>query len=251
LRRIISAGIWAALLIPGVAKAGPPFRTDDPEPVELGHYEFYTFVTGTHVQGDTSGVGPAFEYNYGLIPNGQFHIVAPLAFDSPAGGPNELGYGDTELGFKYRFIQEDDKGARPQVGVFPLVELPTGDQSRGLGAGHARVYLPVWVQKSFGDWTTYGGGGYWINQGDGTDDKNYWFVGWLLQRKVTDKLTLGGELFHQTADTIGGKDSTGFNIGAIYDFDDHNHLLVSAGRGFQNAAETNLFSWYVAFQITN
>ena len=27
----------------------------------------------------------------------------------------EYGYGDTELGFKYRFIQEDDKGARPQV----------------------------------------------------------------------------------------------------------------------------------------
>jgi hypothetical protein len=33
-----------------------------------------------------------------------------------------------------------------------------------------------------GDWTTYGGGGYWINQGR-VDDKNYWFFGALLQRK--------------------------------------------------------------------
>jgi hypothetical protein len=129
--------------------------------------------------------------------------------------------------------------------------VPTGDPTRGLGAGHVRTYLPVWVQKSFGDWTTYGGGGYWVNHGGGTDDKDYWFFGWLLQKKVTDKLVIGGELFHQTATTILGKDSTGFNVGAIYHFDEHNHLLLSAGRGLQNASNTNLFSWYVAYQISN
>jgi hypothetical protein len=237
-------------LLPSVAFAGPPFLTDDPEPVDYQHYEFYTFANGTHVSGNTSGIGPAWEFNYGLIPNGQFHIIAPLAFDNPTGGPSQFGYGDTELGFKYRFIQEDDKGLRPMVGVFPLVELPTGDQGDGLGAGHARVYLPVWLQKSFGDWTTYGGGGYWVNHGGGTDDQDYWFFGWLLQKQVTKKLAIGGEIFHQTADTMGGKDTTGFNIGAIYDFDDHNHLLVSAGRALQNASETNLYSWYLGYQIT-
>jgi hypothetical protein len=249
--RIGSAILLSAAMVPGSAIAGPPFRTDDPEPVEYHHYEFYTFFTGDHISGDTSGVGPGFEFNYGLIPNGQLHIVAPMAFDAPSDRPNQFGYGDTELGFKYRFIQEDDKGSRPQVGIFPMVELPTGDQSRGLGTGHLRVYLPIWLQKSFGDWTTYGGGGYWINHGGGTDDKDYWFFGWLLQKKVTDKLAIGGELFHQTATTIGGKESTGFNIGAIYDFDEHSHLLLSAGRGFQSASETNLYSWYVAYQITN
>ena len=247
----IAALATGLALVPVAATAGPPFRTDDPEPVDYQHYEFYTFSTGTHVSGDTSGVGPAWEFNYGIIPNGQFHIVAPVAFDSPSGGPTQFGYGDTELGFKYRFIDEDTHGSRPMVGVFPLLEVPTGDQTSGLGAGHLRMYLPVWVQKSFGDWTTYGGGGYWINHGGGTDDKDYWFFGWLLQKKVTEKLVVGGEIFHQTADTIDGKDSTGFNLGAVYDFDDHNHLLVSAGRGFQNASETNLYSWYVGYQITN
>jgi hypothetical protein len=43
------------------AMAGPPFRTDYPEPVDYQHYEFYTFSTGVHVRGDTSGVSPAFE----------------------------------------------------------------------------------------------------------------------------------------------------------------------------------------------
>ncbi len=248
--RVAAVALGLAAFSHGFAVAGPPFRTEDPEPVDYQHYEFYTFATATHVSGDTSGVGPAWEFNYGLIPNGQFHIVAPLAFDSPACGPTQFGYGDTELAFKYRFIDEDKNGSRPMVGVFPFVELPTGSESRGLGAGHVRAYFPLWLQKSFGEWTTYGGGGYWINHGGDTLDRDYWFFGWLLQRKVTDKLAIGGEIFHQTATAIGGHDSTGFNIGAIYDFDENNHLLVSIGTGLQNASETNLFSWYIGYQIT-
>jgi hypothetical protein len=61
---------------------------------------------------------------------------------------------------------------------------------------------------------------------------------------------LGGEIYHQTATNILGKDSTGFNLGGVYDVDEHNHLLFSAGRAFQNANETNLCSWYLAWQIT-
>jgi hypothetical protein len=245
-----AAALLSTVLLPGAVRAGPPYRTDDPEPVLLHHYELYTFSTGTQVSGSTSGIGPGIEFNYGLIPNGQLHIIAPLAFNIASDAPAQFGYGDTELGFKYRFIQEDRSGLRPQVGIFPFVEVPTGDQSRSLGAGHIRVYLPIWLQKSFGDWTTYGGGGYWINHGGNTNDQDYWFFGWLLQRKVTENLVIGGEFFHQTATIIGGADSTGFNIGAIYDFNEHNHLLMSAGRGVQNASETNTFSWYVAYQIT-
>ncbi len=249
--RTVGLGCLCSMLMVGAASAGPPFRTDDPEPVEYQHMEYYTFTAGTHISGDIGGVAPGMEFNYGLIPNGQFHIVVPAAtFDSPVGGPTMFGPGDIELGFKYRFIEEDKDGTRPQAGIFPFLEVPTGDESKGLGAGHFRLYLPVWIQKSYGDWTTYGGGGYWLNQDDQFGDKNYWFFGWLLQRKITDKLTIGGEIFHQTASNISTVDSTGFNIGAIYDFDEHNHLLVSAGRGFQNASQTNLYSWYLAWQIT-
>jgi hypothetical protein len=47
-----------------------------------------------------------------------------------------------------------------------------------------------------------------------------------------------------------GRATTGFNIGAIYDFNDHNHLLVSLGTGLQNVSQTNLLSWYVGYQVT-
>jgi len=249
--RRFGAVLGLCALAPGVSLAGAPYRTDDPDPGEYQHYELFTFTTGTQVSDGTSGIGPALEFNYGLIPNGQIHFVAPMSFNSATGSATQFGYGDTEVGFKYRFIEEDKNGSRPMVGTFPLLQIPTGNQSRGLGAGHVRMFLPIWVEKNLGnDWLTYGGGGYWVNHGDGSNDRDYWFVGWLLQKQVTKQLAIGGELFHQTADKIGGKDSTGFNVGAIYDFDDHNHLLISVGTGIQNAPETNLFSWYVGYQIT-
>ena len=76
--------LWC--IAPRTANAGAPYRTDDPEPTPLGHYEFYTFSTGTVVRDDTSGSLPAVELNYGLIPNGQLTIDASVAFDSPSGG---------------------------------------------------------------------------------------------------------------------------------------------------------------------
>jgi hypothetical protein len=238
----------------GRALAGPPFVTDDPEPVPYQHFEFYNLSLGTAIRGDTQGEAPAWEYNYGIIPNGQAHIIAPLTFDTQAGS---YGYGDTEFGFKYRIINEDKNDWRPMVGVYPLIELPTGNADRGLGAGYMRAYFPLWLQKSFGDWTTYGGGGYWLNQGDDTANRNYWFLGWLLQKQVTKQLAIGGEIYHQTSTVAFGatnpiytQPTMGFNIGAIYDFDNDHHLLVSVGTGLQNASTTNVFSWYVAYQIT-
>jgi hypothetical protein len=107
---------------------------------------------------------------------------------------------------------------------------------------------PLWIQKDFGDWTTFGGGGYWINPGPG--NKNHWFVGWVLERKITDKLTLGVELFHQTPGEIGAMQSTGLNIGGIYDFTDRYHFLFSFGKGLQHAKETNELSSYIGFELT-
>lgn len=240
----------AMLVLARPAAAGPPFLTDDPVPVDYQHWEIYGFSQGTHKQGDTSGTLPGVEINYGAAPNLQLHLIAPVgAFDKPGGSAGtKFGYGDTELGVKYRFIEESKDGWWPQVGVFPLFEAPTGNLQRGLGTGRVHEFLPVWLQKDFDPWVTYGGGGYWINPGPG--NQNYWFAGWVLQRQITKQLALGAEAFHQTADKIGGKDSTGFNLGGIYDFTDNYHLLFSAGRGLQNVTATNQFSYYLALQLT-
>jgi hypothetical protein len=123
-----------------------------------------------------------------------------------------------------------------------------------LGSGYWQEFLPLWLQKDWGDWTTYGGGGYWINPGHG--DRNFWFFGWLLQRKITENLTLGGELFHQTSSAVGARPSSGFNIGGQYDFTEHDHFLFSVGRGgtfyaIDGPAVGYPTTYYFAFQWTN
>jgi hypothetical protein len=113
---------------------------------------------------------------------------------APAGiGPSALGLGDIETGIKYRFVQETMR--RPQIGTFVMFELPTGSYAKGLGVGKTWYKVPLWVQKSFGPWTTYGGGGETLfNHVDGY--RNFPFAGWLVQRDIGKKLTLGSEVFY-------------------------------------------------------
>jgi hypothetical protein len=233
-----------SLLLATAAVAGPPFLTDDPVPVDLHHWEFYTATQTAIARGDTSGTAPHFELNYGVLPDVQLHMITPFVYDNPRGkGNTEYGYGDTEFGVKWRFIQETDQ--MPQIAAFPLTEIPTGNDDKGLGNGKQQVFLPLWAQKSWGKWTTYGGGGYWLNPGEG--NRNYWFTGWLLQRQITEKLVLGGEVFHATPSEEDGGSRTGMNFGGIYDFTENYHLLFSAGRDIKGP---NLLISYLALQIT-
>ena len=225
------------------APAGPPFLTDDPEPVEYQHWEFYVASQDFKTSGDGSGTAPHLELNYGVIPNVQLHLIAPLAYDAPSAGGTHFGYGDTELGIKVRLIEETPRML--EAGIFPLLEVPTGSAKDNLGNGGLQAFLPVWLQKTWGSWSAYGGGGYGINSGEGHE--NWGFAGAVLQKQVLTNLLVGVELYHQSAREAGGRDDTGFNVGTVIDLTDHHHLLFSAGRSIDGPTE---FQCYVAYQFT-
>jgi hypothetical protein len=225
-----------------VALAGPPFVTDDPEPVEYRYWEIYLASQHAKDKDGWSGTAPHFEVNYGALPNLQLHLIAPFAYVKPNDGSSHYGFGDLELGVKYRFIQESDW--RPMVGAFPIVDLPTGRRSKGLGSGHVKTFLPIWFQKSWGPWTSYGGSGYWINPG--SENKNYWFFGWQAQRELSKSITLGAEVFYNTPIEKGEGGRTGFNVGTIVNFTDEHHFLFSAGRDIHGP---NRFSMYIGYQL--
>ncbi len=220
---LLSLGIILALAI--TAFAGPPFLTDDPEPVPFKHWEFYGFSTVDATRKATNGTGPAIEFNMGALPNLQAHLGLPLAFAAPQAEPSAYGLGDMEFGLKYRFIQETDQ--RPMVGVFPLLEIPTGDANRGLGNGQAWGKLPLWLQKSWGPWTTYGGGGYAINPAP--EQRSYYFGGWLLQRDFGERLTLGGEIFSQGKSSDDNRSFAVFNLGGLFKITPNFQILFSGG----------------------
>ena len=46
--RIISLAVGLNLVLAVRTNAGPPFLTDDPEPVDYQHWEAYLFTLGDH-----------------------------------------------------------------------------------------------------------------------------------------------------------------------------------------------------------
>ena len=223
--------------------AGPPFLTDDPEPVDYQHWEAYVFTQGDHASSGYNVEGPAMEVNYGVLPDTQLHLIVPMTTVGGNGTPDASGLGDTELGVKYRFLHETN--GWPQIGIFPLAELPTGDAGRGLGNGRAWFQLPLWMQKSFGPWTTYGGGGEAFNSAPGQRDHPY--GGWLVQRDFGPRLTLGGELFAQGQDTDNDRGFAALNFGGQYNVDEHFSLLFSAGH---SVVGDNHTLWYFGLYWT-
>lgn len=107
------------------------------------------------------------------------------------------------------------------------------------------LLLPVWLQKTWGPWTAYGGGGYGINPGAGL--QNYGFVGGVLQCQVAKPVLIGAEVYHQTASEVGGRDETAFNVGTVIDLSEMHHLLFSAGCSINGPTD---FQCYFAYQFT-
>ena len=237
-KRAVLQGLLSAVLLSflsvATVRAGPPFLTDDPEPVDYQHSEFYVFSVLDYSDGSNALQGPAIEYNRGIASNTQFHVVLPFSYFSPATGGSAFGFGDIEVGIKYRFV--DEASDRPQIGIFPMVELASGSARRGLGNGSTWYRLPLWIQKTWGPWTSYGGVGLDINHAPGMRDST--FGGWLLQRTLGSCLTLGGEVFRQDAQAIGERGYTVLNLGGYYNFTPDFSVLFSAGRSVAGSQHT-------------
>jgi hypothetical protein len=103
------------------------------------------------------------------------------------------------------------------------------------------------MQTDIDKWTIYGGMGYRINPGAGNKDSI--FVGVATLYKVSPKFQLGGEVFHESPNSEGGLDTTGFNLGGIYNLFKDNSILLSVGKGLKNASSTNQLSAYLALQV--
>lgn len=235
--------------------AGPPFQTDDPEPVDFRHYEFYQFGTVSSTPVETDPNGLQLEFNWGAVPNVQIHAVAGLGAIRPANnpiylpggvGPSAYGVIDTELGVKYRFIQQTKH--RPEIGSFTMLELPTGSYAKGLGVGRVWYKLPIWVQKDWGQWTSYGGAGYQVVHQ--TQYRNFFYAGWMVQRNIGKKLTLGTEIFsHQKEGfaTPQTQSATLVDLGGYY-YIKNPELQVLFAYGHSVIGQTENYAYFGLYQ---
>lgn len=224
-----------------VAFAGPPYITDDPIATDLHHTELFLFGAYENIKFGTELDAPGIEFNYGIFPNVEFALIFSLATVRPnpqideEGEEEEVinasGFSDTQVELKYQFLKEST--CLPSVAIVPTYVMPTGDDERGLGNGHGWYLLPLWLQKNWGKWTAYGGGGYAYNPVKETN--NFWFGGVVVQREINDKLTLGGELYSQGSIARDEKSFTLINLGVTYNLRRDVDLLFSIGNNISGS----------------
>jgi hypothetical protein len=235
----VIAAVATALAVP--ANAGPPYLSDDPIPTDYRHFEIYALAAGDHTHDGDAGVA-GIDFNYGATPDLQLTAVFPVEYERPHGGGSiSSAFGNIELAAKFRFLHQESFGW--DVAVFPRVFLPS--LSNGFGAQHASLLIPIWIGRDVGEWSTFGGGGCELNHGG--DDQNFCLAGWALTRSVSSQFRIGGEVFHQTADTRGGDASTSLGVGATYDLSPNHHLLAYVNRDVSGADRT---SWYTSVLFT-
>ena len=206
-------------------QAGPPFVTDDPEPPPPGGWEINIPFILEHTPGSTEMDAPLFDFNYGL-PDVQLKLEFPIKIVHEDNNGTAAGAGDMLLGVKWRFY--NNKKSQLQIGMYPQLLVPTGDESHNLGEGRVAFVLPLVAQKSWDKWTLYGNVGFWWRTA--AETRNYVYAGAVLEREINDRLTLGVELFGNPPKERGGRTDVAFNLGGTWKLNTHLNLLFTAGR---------------------
>jgi Putative MetA-pathway of phenol degradation len=214
-----------SLLAIASGQAGPPFVTDDPEPPPPGGWEINVPFIIERTPGKTEMDAPLFDLNYGL-PNIQLKLEVPIKIEHEDNNGTAAGVGDMLLGVKWRFF--NDEQWQLQVGMYPQLLLPTGDDSHGLGEGRVAFVLPLVAQKSWDKWTLYENVGFWWRTAAQT--RNYVYAGIVLERELNDRLTFGVELFGNSPKERGANSVFAFNIGGTWKLSRHLNLLFTGGR---------------------
>jgi hypothetical protein len=213
------------LLAISSTQAGPPFVTEDPEPPPSGGWEINVPFIIERTPGKTEMDAPLFDLNYGL-PDVQLKLEFPIKIVHEDRDGTAAGAGDLVLGVKWRLLNNEQ--SKFQLGIYPQLLLPTGDRARDLGAGRPAFWLPFIAQKSWDKWTLYGNAGYWWQTAAQT--RNYVFAGAVLEREISEQLTLAAELFGNSPKERGGRSDVAFNLGGIWKLNEHVNLLFAGGR---------------------
>ncbi|MGH7358651.1 MAG: transporter, partial [Candidatus Rokuibacteriota bacterium] len=179
---------------PTVAGAALPLDTEDTGTTERVEVEVATFYQSAP-DGDSGDLTVAV--NVGLLGNLEVSVVGTLAFDDPGDGGVRGGLGDSLLGVKYRFI--DETAPWPALLARVTLQVPTGDEARGLGEGDVVVGLLLAASRTLGPVALTGNAGYTIATGDADADVVFlgasadWIVSgpWHVVGEVVGEVAIG------------------------------------------------------------
>jgi len=153
----------------------------------------------------------------GLADNVDVAVNLPWLRLSETGAPSESGVGDVALLAKWRFF---DNGQGWTLGLRPLLALPTGSRSRGLGNGRATAALTLLSTYESAAWTWLANAGYVYKDNPIGDRKHLWTASAAALVKLAERWTLAVDAgASRAADPTDGRERYGL-VGVIHHLGD-------------------------------
>lgn len=192
-------------------EGGPPMLVDDAEVAEYKEWELNTSLNAAIDDKFHLGI-PHLDLNYGIWPDVQFTVGAPLELTFNHTGVSSR-MGEMNIGIKYLFMKEEDYFI--SAGTFPQIFIDDG-----IG-----FFAPLFLQKTFDRLLVGYGISYFIEEKRYDNLQSGFIVGYVL----TDRLELMAEYLHQF-NTYKHTGEIGYvNAGFRYDFTDSIILMGSFG----------------------
>ena len=228
-RRVVSRFCILALLFLAplalLAQGGPPLLTDDPGTPGRNNWEINLGYAIDRQPGDNAYETPILDMNYGWGDRVQLKYEMPYIYSSIGNGPLISGPGDSKVGVKIRFFQDNKLDLN--ISTYPQLEVNNTQNSvrRGLVYNGPLFLLPLEVTKRVGPVDVDLEVGHWFTQQQG-----YWISGLALGHQATRRLEVLGELYSNSA-PVGPRDNT-FDFGGRYRLNRNALFIFMAGRSF-------------------
>lgn len=227
------------------AQGGPPLLTDDPATPGNKHWEINVGLTADRSRAESILETPRIDVNYGLGDHIQLKYEVPWVRLDSNHEQARSGLGNSLLGVKWRFMDEERRGVA--VSMYPQLEFnnPTSSARRGLVEQGMQFLLPVEMARRVGPVEVNGEFGYRFIE----HRSDEWLYGLALGRQVLPRLELLGEM-HGTARRDFGEDQLVFNVGGRFRLDHTLLLLFTGGRSIRDlpSEHTTLIA-YVGMQF--
>ncbi len=240
--------VLVLVLLPAVllAQGGPPLITDDPGTPGDGLWEVnVAFSVEKTSEKEWFFEAPLLDINYGVGENIQLKFEVPWVFSHEEGESTRNGLGNSELGVKWRFLDQEDHYV--DMSVYPQFSFnnPTSSADRGLVDEGTDLFIPFQLERRFGSFSLNPEVGFLIRQ----EGREEWAYGLALGYEIPHGLELLGEI-HGEADNGLHKHRVVFNAGGRWEMTDTVKLLVAAGRGLRGApADEPEFLGYFGLQF--
>lgn len=241
--RMGAATLAAILAVTAHAQGGPPLVTDDPDTPGSGNWEINAAIIAAKHQQHWDLAAPDLDINYGWGEHVQLKVDLNWATADSEQGRRNSGFGATDIGVKWRFVDQEKSGFAMSVYPQLLTNFSPSSAARGLTSNNREFLLPVEMATEFGEFKF-----------DAEAGRNFiqrmpdaWVAGVIVAHACGPNLECGFELHGVLTER---ELEPLVNFGVHWQFAKHVILLAAAGREFRSSAENPQgLLFYLGFQL--